>query len=77
MIAAGIDVGFRTTCALIMRYGGILFHGFIFIRTDIETIARRVMDQALPNVDISYADRIIATGYTSILVLFVHLHRIR
>ncbi|MFH1147290.1 MAG: acyl-CoA dehydratase activase [Pseudomonadota bacterium] len=72
MIVAGIDVGSRTTCALLKKDGDILSYGLIDTGADSEATSRRAMDAAMAKVNFSHNDikRIIATGYGRILVPF-------
>lgn len=72
MIVAGIDIGSRTTCALIIENVEILSYELINTGADSEAISRRAMAGALAKAGLSFRDirRIIATGYGRILVPF-------
>jgi len=72
LIFAGIDVGSRTTCALLLQDGQVLSHGLIGTGADSEATSRRAMDIALAESGVT--DRevkgIMATGYGRVLVPF-------
>jgi len=72
MVVAGIDIGSRTTCALIMKGGKIIASEMIFTGADSEAAARRAMEGATAkaNLSVQAVDHIMATGYGRIRVSF-------
>jgi len=72
MIAAGIDIGSRTTCTLILEDGEILSHALIATGVDSQATSRKAMDLALAQAGfgLDRIERITATGYGRVLVPF-------
>lgn len=70
MIVAGIDVGSRTTCALILQDGRIISHELIRTGADSPAASRQAIEKALTKIGLSLPSlsRIMATGYGRVLV---------
>jgi len=74
MIVAGVDVGSRTTSALILGDSEILSHSVIPTGAESVKTARKGMKEALRGANMSLDDinYIVATGYGRVLVPFAH-----
>ncbi|MBN1614534.1 MAG: 2-hydroxyglutaryl-CoA dehydratase [Deltaproteobacteria bacterium] len=74
MIIGGVDVGSRTTCALILKDNDILSYGLINTGAQSALTSRRSMDEALKRASLKIEDLtyIVGSGYGRFLVPFAH-----
>lgn len=74
MIVAGVDVGSRTTCALILGDGGIMSFSLISTGPQSAKTSRKAMKEALTIGNLTFDDigYIVATGYGRVLVPFAN-----
>ncbi|MFC1858421.1 acyl-CoA dehydratase activase [Thermodesulfobacteriota bacterium] len=74
MIVAGVDIGSRTTCALILEDNKVLSHSVVASGAESVKSAQKGMDEVLASADLNLDDiaYIVATGYGRVLVPFAH-----
>ena len=72
MLVAGIDIGSRTTVALLLRDKKVLSYDIAFSGPDNVSVARGVMEAALSKIDAEFdaVEYIVATGYGRLIIPF-------